>query len=142
MFVDVNWAFLNLDFTDPRWSEDFSVYAYLHPARDRILYIGKCDFSSSRNRLYGRHKERLFRDLDDQYGINSTALRMLHGRLSLPDGFRRTSQLLSDVASLLIRRWQPFGNIQSRTTRIARPGMWVRCHGDWPFRRRQFRDVA
>ena len=142
MLVEVDWAFLDPTFTDQRWAEDLSLYAYLHPARDWVLYIGKCDFSSPRERLYSRHKNRLFRDLWSQYGIAPTEIRMLHGRLILPGGKRRTSQVLSDVESLLIQRWKPFGNIQSRATRIARSGMWVRCRGEWPFRRWQFRDAG
>ncbi len=42
MLVEVDWTYLN---TRHRlWSDQLCLYAYLHPARDWLLYIGKADF--------------------------------------------------------------------------------------------------
>ncbi len=122
MLVVVNWTFLHDDH-DPLWVDQLCLYAYLHPARDWLLYIGKADFSSLRNRLYGDHKSELFRDILREYGVEE--FRVFHGGLELEAGQRRSSALLADVESLLIMRLRPFGNIQSRKSRIERPGMRV-----------------
>lgn len=137
MRIDIEWT----ELTENRhrlWSTGFCLYAYLHPLRDWMLYIGKADYSTVRRRLHGDHKRTLFKDLWRQYRIGQ--VRVLHGALVRQDGGRRTSELLADAESLLIKRLAPFGNIQSRTKRIARPGMRIECSGDWPFRRWRFHD--
>lgn len=139
MLVEVEWSHLEHD-DDSLWDAQLCLYVYLHPTRDWLLYVGKADFSTVRKRLAGKHKEFLFRDLHDKYGVNE--IRVLHGNLSLVDGGRRTSALLSDVESLLITRLKPFGNIISRNSRIQRPGMRVHCTGDWPFNKWRFHDRA
>ena len=139
MFVEVFWSELGDD-SDPLWSSTFCLYAYLHTRRDWLLYVGKADYSSVRHRLHGAHKEQLFDDIYREYGIKQ--VRVLHGDLLLPPGRRRSSELLADVASLLITRLQPFGNIQSRRSRIARPDLRVHCVGDWPFKRFRFHDFG
>lgn len=137
MLVEVEWT--NLDDDRHRlWGGEFCLYAYLHPTRDWLLYVGKADTSTVRRRLHGDHKAQLWRDLSREYAIE--AVRVLHGELVV-DG-RRTSELLFDTESLLIKRLQPFGNIQSARSRIARPGMRVHCVGDWPFTRRRFYDMG
>ncbi len=139
MDVWVYWTRLDSD-DDPRWSEEYCLYAYLHPTRDRLLYIGKADYSTVRSRLYGEHKAQLFEDIWRVEGVAEDELRILHGELELEDGYRRSSELLADVESLLIRRLQPLGNISTTRTRIARPGLRVNCEGDWPFKRKGFHD--
>jgi hypothetical protein len=141
MLVEVDWALLK-DRWDERWREGLGLYVYLHPDRNWLLYIGKCDFSSTRQRLYGTHKERLFEDIRHEYGVERDELRTMHGRLILAKGFRRSSELLADVESLLIMRRRPFGNIQSTRRRISRPGLRVHCIGHWPFNRRRFHDIG
>jgi len=138
MLIEIDWSFLEDD-EDPRWDVQLCLYAYLHPSRDWLLYVGKSDFSTVRKRMSGDHKARLFSDLYDQYGIDE--IRVLHGELVLPPGSRRSSELLADVESLLIKRLQPFGNIMSTKSRIQRPGMRVQCLGDWPFNRNRFHDA-
>lgn len=137
MLIDVEWSHLEGD-DDPLWDTQLCLYVYLHPKRDWLLYVGKADFSTIRKRLTGKHKESLFCDLQDSYGIDE--IRVMHGDLNLVDGGRRTSAVLSDTESLLITRLQPFGNIMSRNSRIQRPGMRVHCTGDWPFNRWRFHD--
>jgi hypothetical protein len=135
MLVEVDWTHLE-EHRHPLWSAQFCLYAYLHPQRDRLLYVGKADYSTIRQRLHGDHKATLWEDLYNEYGIEE--VRVMHGEL-LVDG-RRTSDLLSDVESLLIIRLRPFGNIQSIQSRVSRPGMKVHCIGKWPFKRSRFRD--
>ena len=137
MLIQAVWS--ELEDSDPLWSGQFCLYAYLHPQRDWLLYVGKADYSSVRRRLSGDHKDQLFADFYLRYGIEE--VRVLHGELLLEAGRRRSSELLADVESLLIMRLQPFGNIQSRRSRIARPGLRVHCIGDWPFKRFRFHDV-
>ncbi len=136
MLVEVLWS--ELEDGDPLWSSSFCLYAYLHAQRDWLLYVGKADYSSVRQRLHGAHKEQLFDDIYRRYGTEQ--VRVLHGDLVLPAGRRRSSELLGDVESLLIMRLQPFGNIQSRRSRFERRGLRVHCVGDWPFKRFRFHD--
>lgn len=137
MDVWVHWTWLDSD-DDPRWDEQYCLYAYLHPTRELVLYIGKADYSTVGGRLYGEHKDRLFEDIWRAYGVDE--VRILHGELELEEGYRRSSELLADVESLLIKRLQPFGNISTTRTRIARPGLRVHCEGDWSFKRNRFHD--
>ncbi len=65
---------------------------------------------------------------------------MIQGELELEEDRRLSSQLLADVESLLVMRLQPPGNISSTRSRIYRPGMRVKCAGDWPHRRNAFHD--
>lgn len=137
MLITVDWSLL-ADDRDWLWRDSFCLYAYLHPARDWLLYVGKADFATVRRRLAGDHKAVLFRDIHRAYGVDK--VRVLHGAFALEAGGRRTSELLADTESLLIKRLQPFGNIQSRRSRISRPGMRVHCIGEWPFKRHRFHD--
>lgn len=48
---------------------------------------------------------------------------------------------VADVESLLVHQVKPWANTQGVKTRgIYRPGMVVYCQGQWPLRRRTFRD--
>lgn len=60
--------------------------------------------------------------------------------INLPQKARLTKQLLADIESLLIFEIQPWGNIQSRESRIARSGLELLCNGSWLHRQRVFRD--
>ncbi len=135
--VEIPWVALD-DNRDPLWQADFCLYAYLHPERDWLLYIGKADYQTVRQRLYGDHKAELFDSLWERYGIDE--VRVLQGDLVLEDGRRRSSELLADVESLLIIRLQPPGNVASTRSRAYRPGLRVQCTGDWPFGRTGFHD--
>jgi hypothetical protein len=139
MDVWIHWTLLDSD-DDPRWDEQYCLYAYLLPRQVRLLYIGKADYSTIRSRWYGEHKDELFEDIWDAYGIGDDEVRVLHGEFELEEGYRRSSELLADVESLLIKRLQPFGNISATRSRIARPGLRVYCEGDWPLRRSHFHD--
>ena len=135
--VEIPWEELR-DPQDPCWGATFCLYAYLHPDRNRILYIGKSDYQTVRQRLYGDHKADLFDFLWRQYRIEQ--VRVLQGDLVLDGGGRRSSQLLADVESLLIMRLQPPGNVAYTRSRAYRPGLRIQCTGDWPFKRSGFHD--
>jgi hypothetical protein len=50
--VEIPWHALECE-RDPAWQARFCLYAYLHPQRDWLLYIGKADYQSVRQRLHG-----------------------------------------------------------------------------------------
>jgi hypothetical protein len=135
--VEVTWHELDDD-GDPAWRAIFCLYAYLHPDRNWLFYIGKADYQTVRQRLHGDHKADLFDYLRRRYDVDS--FRVLQGDLVLEEGRRRSCELLSLVESLLIMRLQPPGNIASTQSRGYRPGLRVHCTGDWPIKRAGFHD--
>src|SRR5437870_287002 len=135
--VEIPWIALDDD-RDPTWTKNFCLYAYLHPERDWLLYIGKSDYQTVRQRLHGDHKAALFDFFWRKYGIDN--VRVLQSDLVLEEGRRRSSELLGDVETLLIMRLQPAGNVANTRSRLYRPGLRVRCTGDWPFKRGGFYD--
>ncbi len=137
LLVEIPWLELR-DRRDPAWQADFCLYAYLHPERNWLLYIGKADYQTVRQRLHGDHKADLFDFFWDRYGIED--VRVLQGDLLLEDGRRRSSELLADVETLLIMKLQPPGNVASTRSRICRPGLRLKCTSDWPFKRTGFHD--
>jgi hypothetical protein len=137
VLVQVEWLELT-EHRDTRWGDGLCLYAYLHPTRDWLLYVGKCDYSTIRRRLYGAHKTRLFDDIFRDYGVET--VRVIQGHLLVGEGRRRSSELLTDVESLLIMRWHPYGNVQCTRHRMSRPGLRVHCTGQWPFKRSRFHD--
>jgi len=135
--VEIPWYKLDGE-NDPAWRANFCLYAYLHPDRNWLLYIGKADYQTLRQRTHGDHKAELFGYLCKCYAIDY--FRILQGDLILEEGRRRSSGLLSVVESLLIARLQPPGNIACTRSRQYRPGLRVHCTGDWPIRRARFHD--
>lgn len=65
------------------WSAECCLYAYLHPVRSWLLYIGKADYCTVRSRMRGDHKNQLFSDVAGEFRIDVDALRVLHGYLHL-----------------------------------------------------------
>src|SRR5438105_5915742 len=115
--VEVDWTMI-ADRGDPLWQDSFCLYGYLSPRTDQILYIGKADYQTVRQRTHGGHKAELFEYLSNY--SKSDELSIIHGQLLLEEGRRFSTQLLSDVESLLIMRLQPRGNICSTCSRIYR----------------------
>ncbi len=138
MNVQVDWLELKRH-TNRLWYANYCLYAYLHPFRNWLLYVGKVCGCTVRQRLQGKHKEQVFRDIEREYGIES--VRVLVGGLLLEAGRRRTPELIADVESLLIYRLKPYANISASRSRINRPGLAISCTGAWPFVRTGFRDV-
>jgi hypothetical protein len=118
--VEIEWTWLRTE-QHPLWSDSYCLYAYAHRDRNWILYIGKADYATVRQRARGRHKDEIYRAIRKRYGLHEDELRFLHGELIIPPGRRRSSELLSDVESLLIKRLHPVANIQCRAHRISRP---------------------
>ncbi len=129
MRARVDW--LTLVDEDEEWRWTTCLYAYQHPTQRTILYIGKTDGTTVRSRLYGRHKKDFFRWMKARYG--TTRMRVLQGEVYLEPGKRLSRELLTDIESLLINLVRPLGNIAATRTRIARPGLSVRCTRDWPY---------
>lgn len=67
--VEIPWYELDDD-SDPAWRATFCLYAYLHPDRNWLLYIGKADYQTLRQRLHGGHKADLFNYLCRRYDID------------------------------------------------------------------------
>ncbi len=131
--VDIAWTRLEED-DDALWQDSQCLYAYAEPDTDELFYIGKADYQTVRQRLYGPHKEDLFNDLD----LDEVAV--VHGALVLEPGRRLTSELLGDVEALLIMELQPPGNVAYTHSRPSRPGMTVACVGDWLWTPAAFED--
>lgn len=124
-----------------RWSG--VLYGYVAPGGREILYIGKADGARStvRTRWNADDKAGFWRELERKRGIFKHAV--VVGEVDVGSGGRLTRQLLADLESLLIRWEQPWGNIQGRRLRsFSRPGMEVRCGGDWPGRKLYLDDGA
>ena len=136
MRVEVEWSYAgpadeNIEFSRV-------LYAYLHPTSNEILYVGKSDYCTVRERLRGPHKEAIFSAIVKEQQIS--ALHAIVGVLYLPPERRFSSELLADIESLLIMQLQPIYNRQSRQSRISRPSLVVHCVGDWPLTVSTFKD--
>ena len=129
--IKIDWKALRDD--DPDWNYRGCLYAYLTTNSKEILYIGKAWGVTVRSRWSRSGKEKFWDDLETQRKIYKHI--PIIGKLRLPSRQRLTAQLLADVESLLIGMEEPWGNIQSRDTRISRPGMTVECSGKWPGRK-------
>lgn len=127
MDVSINWVAVNEE--DDEMDDSGVLYAYLHGDTGELLYVGKSDSSTVRERLYGEHKDEMFEWLDDNYDMESFGL--LVGYLDLPSGRRQTSQLLGEVESLLIYCLQPPANVANKQSHSARQDLVVHCIGDW-----------
>ena len=137
MYVTVRWNPLDNEGTHPLWSANCGLYAYVGH-RSEVLYIGKVDGCTVRERWNRSGKEAFWDDLERERRIFKHAV--IFGDIELDVGSRLTRELLADIESLLISELQPWGNVQSCNTRIARSGLHVACAGSWPLRKRQFYD--
>jgi hypothetical protein len=137
MKVKLHWTRLD-DGEHHLWEACPAIYTYIY--RREILYVGKVDGSSTvRSRWNAADKDNLFEFLEKQ-GIEQHRLWVHVGEFEY-DG-RLTRQVVADVESLLIAGLRPRGNIASMRSRIARPGLNVRCLGvDWPHTSNRFIDA-
>jgi hypothetical protein len=136
MLVQVWWQRAN-GADDPIRDDARVLYAYVHPNGREVLYIGKADGCSVRERSSYQGKPH-FWQWCKRNGIEGYIC--LVGYPDLVGGGRLTIQLLADIEGLLIFSMQPPGNIQSTRTRgTSRSGMVVRCLGDWRWPR-EFQD--
>lgn len=123
----------------PSFRDRGVLYAYLHPRSQQVLYLGKADRCSVRERWGGEHKQSVKKFISEEFGVEG--VHAIVGYLHIPIENRFSSALLSDVESLLIGAIQPVANIQSVRSRICRPGLSVTCGGSWPLRKKRFLDV-
>lgn len=128
MEIEIDWSYV----VDGDDQLDYCrvLYAYVHPETEEILYIGKADSCSVKERLKGKHKNEIFEYLRAEFGITSMGL--LVGEIIIPEGRKYSSELLSNIESLLIYSLQPSANIQGIYSRISRPGLTISCTGHWP----------
>jgi hypothetical protein len=113
------------------------LYSYVDKSDQDILYIGKADRCSVRQRMYGEHKRGIF----EHFNTNRIKSHyVIVGDFYLDEGKRLSKELIDDVESLLIKRLKPIANIQCLKSRIERPGMKVFCEGVWPHSRTAFHD--
>jgi len=135
-----------IDWQDPysskwseRWNYDVGLYSVVHPRSPELLYVGKLDGCTARERYNARDKHlRVWQPLEQERGLFEHGF--IVGEFRTPPGLRLTQQLVSDIESLLIIELQPWANIQyTQSRRYSRPDMTVRCTGNWPHRRRSFR---
>jgi len=138
-FIRINWLGLHPK-TDARWNSCRVLYAYIAPDHREVLYIGKAYGCSVRERWRRSGKSAFWDDLEREREIKGHAV--IVGDISETSFGRITEEIITDVEALLINRLQPWGNIQSRTSRgVTRPGLHVFCEGeDWPHLRKKFID--
>ncbi len=136
--IIVLWRFLPL--ADPDWESVRCLYAYLAPDGKEILYIGKSWSVTVKGRWNRDAKYGFWDDLEKKRKIKRHGV--LLGEVSLTYNGRLTTKLLADTESLLITAEQPWGNIQSKQSRIARPGLTIECSGKWPGQAKFYQDNA
>ncbi len=125
MKIEIEWKLIETD-EDENNSE--CLYAYLHPETNEILYIGKADGSTVKERWEAEDKESL-KNFLSKNGINKVY--PIIGFLILPEGSNFSSKLLHDIEGLLIFKEKPIGNIKNTQTRgISRQGMKIICKGE------------
>lgn len=119
-----------------RWSA--CLYAYLHPATQMVLYVGKTDNLTVRARFVSNFK-RKFNDLYARLDI--LKVDVIAARVDLAVSSRLTREWLDDLESLLIFRLQPpLNDSKRKSRRNTRPGTIVVCTGDWPLASARFID--
>src|SRR5437870_1518293 len=111
---------------DEDWDVARTLYAYLDPGTGEIVYLGKADYCSARERANDHETDERFLervDLDEWdtiFGEVSEISEM--ERLSVP--------LLQDIEELLLWHLRPRGNVKFAEPR--RSGLRVTCNGAWP----------
>jgi len=113
------------------------LYVMAHPVTRKILYLGKADYSTVARRLLCGSKLGVWEALDS-YDLEGCAV--LVGQVQMPRGKRLSSKLLANIESLLIMIEQPPGNSHCKRSRLPRPGLLVRCVGDWKGRGEYYLD--
>lgn len=138
MLLTLRWRIVPED--SDLWKYIRVLYAYFTVDDNEILYIGKAGRQTVRERWTRSAKKEFWDTLERARNIHEHIVRV--GEIYLDEGQRLSRELLLDAESLLIKRLRPWGNIQSRSSRISRPGLRVRCEGDWPMGRSEFYDAG
>jgi hypothetical protein len=108
------------------WDVARTLYAYLDPDTGEILYVGKADYCSARERANDHETDERFLErigLDEWETIFGEVTQISEmERLSVP--------LLQDIEELLLWHLRPRGNRKFAEPR--RIGLRVTCDGAWP----------
>lgn len=118
------------------------LYAIIDKATKEILYLGKADKQSVKERLQCESKQRIWEQLDDRHPFQSNDLLVIVGVMDFEVGRRFSSDLLSDIESMLILGIKPRTNDKCKNTRKTREGVWVACSGYWHFSFNEFYDAG
>lgn len=137
MKIDIHWKYADND-TDEILQYRQVLYAYTDNLGKEIIYIGKADSCSVKERLGGTHKKGVFKYLETSLNFKEYGISV--GMFDLPENKRLSPKIISDVESLLIYALKPKANIQSVNSRTSRPGIEVICYGDWPHEYNHFID--
>jgi hypothetical protein len=135
MNVIIDWQKIDDD-SQHLW--DWCRCLYCYATDDNILYIGKAEGKSIRQRWTRSAKPDFWDFIEMELDIFEHDI--LVGHFWIEQNRRLTSSLIADVESLLISHVQPAGNIMCKKSRISRPGLLVTCGGDWPSKAREFYD--
>lgn len=134
--VTVNWKYISGN-EDEKWDWCRVLYMYLAPNEGEPIYIGQAYACSVRERLRTAEKEDLWGYVKK---LKVTRYALAVGNIIIPRGQNISKELVNDIESLLIYHTLPCGNIMCKDTRISRPGMRIRCRGDWPLPQNIFED--
>ncbi len=119
------------------WDEARCVYAYLDPKTRKIIYVGKADDSSPRERWNGHQADGLFEFFKIDLGLEEWDT--IFGEVEEMQGMSSLSfELLLDIETLLIWHVRPPGNVQIGEPK--RPGLRVTCESEWPMKKDVFCD--
>ena len=111
---------------DENWDASRTLYAYLDPDTGEIVYVGKADYCSVRERANDHETDERFLE---RVGLDEWDT-ILGDVSDMSDMDRLTVPLLQDVEELLIWHLRPRGNV--RVAEPKRIGLRVICDGAWP----------
>lgn len=139
MNVNIDWHRISGD-RDPLWDKSRALYAYFRGKK--LLYIGKAEEKTIRQRYTATDKKKLYDWLTERHEMSVDSFEVLVGVPQAEAGYRVTYRVLRDLEALLIYRLRPIGNIRGiMSSQIWRPGMKVFCNGAWPLARAALRNV-
>jgi len=122
---------------DDDWNTARCLYAYLHPTTREILYLGKADRSSPRERWNGHKADGVFQFIEDEFGLDEPDT--IFGEVTSMEGMERlTVELLLDAEELLLWHIEPPAN--ANIPEPKRPGLRITCEGEWPMKESVFED--
>jgi len=129
VIVDAHWSIL-FNAASFRFSEP-GLYAYLHPLRGEILYIGRARRGPLQRCFQADRKTRVIDFLSRKRRLKTVWVMV--ARLIADQPRRLSSEQLSGIAALLVRRVQPTGNSETSRRYVSSAGLVVQCRGDWPY---------